>query len=436
MTDTPLFRFFTEGLERKADLHFRVHQALMIGLAFLFPFAQFLLPLFAILLGINAFLYGLLASDRLGTAYRAKKERVLPFLLTGFFLLYLVGTAYTDHFSEALFDLQKKIGFLFFPLLFLFMPAMKEKEGKRVLFAFVLGCCVAAILGFIQALVNFYGHSDHHLQYLYGGYFAFEVHRGYLAIYFLFGASAALWLINNKRKGDPWIGRKQLLVPAFLLVLVALFMTASRSSILVLPVLVLLIVFRDIKGSWRFRWGLLGILFAALIALLILFPKNYQRLKESYRTVVEVASGKGVEEVETGKMRLKVWSVGSGIFLDHWLKGMGTGDDDKALEKKYRGQGWDMGEFRGMDVHCQYLQTGIALGIPGILLLVGILFRTLLVGYRSNLLLLVMGTVLLVTAFFESVLERQAGILFFACFLPFMAVGWNYGKEEEAHEVG
>jgi O-antigen ligase len=87
-----------------------------------------------------------------------------------------------------------------------------------------------------------------------------------------------------------------------------------------------------------------------------------------------------------------------------------------ALMKTYEEKHFSAAFESKLNVHNQFLQTTIALGIIGGLLLVSILGYMLVIGFRNNDFILVfLSTVIAVNFLTESMLGREGGLLFF-CF--------------------
>ena len=115
--------------------------------------------------------------------------------------------------------------------------------------------------------------------------------------------------------------------------------------------------------------------------------------------------------------RLKIWPLAVKIIRKHALKGVGTGDVRDALDASYRENGYEFGAEQHLNAHNQFLHTGMALGIFGLAVLIAIFIFSLQWSIRrkdwAHFLFLM---VVLLNSLTESILERQAGILFFCFF--------------------
>ncbi|MEL6135286.1 MAG: O-antigen ligase family protein [Bacteroidota bacterium] len=119
-------------------------------------------------------------------------------------------------------------------------------------------------------------------------------------------------------------------------------------------------------------------------------------------------------------MRLATWQTTWEIFMAHPLLGVGKGDLPAEMRQQFEVNGWGARTDRPMlDPHNQYLSSAASLGIPGLFLVILGLLTFLMVKKASFLVhLLVWGLAVLMATgmLFESLLERQAGMIFWAIF--------------------
>jgi O-antigen ligase len=100
------------------------------------------------------------------------------------------------------------------------------------------------------------------------------------------------------------------------------------------------------------------------------------------------------------------------------LLGVGTGDVKDALISEYDKQTVDEFTIKKLNAHNQYLQTFIALGLAGILVLLILLCTiTILLGYNKMYDGTLLTVIIAFNMLFESMLETQAGVVFIAFFL-------------------
>ena len=83
--------------------------------------------------------------------------------------------------------------------------------------------------------------------------------------------------------------------------------------------------------------------------------------------------------------------------------------------------------------HNQYLQTGLEIGVLGMVILLFIVGYGIVKGYKTrNWLLLLLATCLAYNCLFESMLQRQSGIVFFTFWLVILSI---YSLKNEHKEI-
>jgi O-antigen ligase len=321
------------------------------------------------------------------------------------------------------------VGFLFFPILFAVIPFPSSKAFDRILMGFVAGALVACFMGFYNAMSHYFAKGGGSPYLLYGQYFAYGIHRGYLALYLLF-ATAILLRLAVLRPSRERVLPMGWGFPVLLILLIGLFMTGSRTGLITLLPLAAFFIYKELPMSRIQKLAILGGILLVFLASLGLFSRNLKRFErilfidsESFEPLSSDQKAGSV------RVRLMVWSVAWELYKANWLKGVGTGDDDEMLVQAYRDQGYDHLEEARKDAHSQFLQTGIAIGLPGLLILVWTFFRGMVHGMKGRGFLLYLCLILFITAWVESILERQAGILFMAFFIPLLF----YAPKEEVH---
>jgi O-antigen ligase len=146
-------------------------------------------------------------------------------------------------------------------------------------------------------------------------------------------------------------------------------------------------------------------------------PKGFLSGKTGYKTGNEV--------------RLVMWTVTSEEIAKHPL-GVGTGNVDAHLSQRLKQYGQldlakqDEHNAIQYNPHNQFLQTGLEIGLFGLIVLLLFIVQTwrLARNYKNYLLMAVVAS-LVVNSLFESMLQRQSGIVFYAfwmCLLTLISV--------------
>lgn len=162
--------------------------------------------------------------------------------------------------------------------------------------------------------------------------------------------------------------KKVLALTAVATSLTVIFLTASRTGLLGLFVILTLALFTQM-GSMRVRYK-----FGLILVTVLIVALNFERLNiQRYLTLADIGSDYNVTE-ETG--RLEVWRKGYELFLANPITGVGVRCFPMAIgylrEKQNVLPVWQA-------THNSYLQVAVETGIPGL-----ILFLWLIVGCLRN----------------------------------------------------
>jgi len=124
-----------------------------------------------------------------------------------------------------------------------------------------------------------------------------------------------------------------------------------------------------------------------------------------------------------------MWGRALEIIKDATLLGVGTGDVKDKLQENAEIEGYSIIKDRNFNVHNQYLETWMGIGVVGFIILLLLFFVPLF--FRSRHYLLPYLVIILSTSFlFESMLNRLAGVMFFSFFLSLLIFGYQ-AKEVE-----
>jgi O-antigen ligase len=405
-------------------IHDRIFAGSLAAIAFFLPVYGRAIPLIIIVLVLNW-----IADGRFMAGFRNlpgdKRSRVV-FALAAFYLVYLVGMLYTENMEFGWFDMEIKLSFLIFPMVFATTkPALfTRKLLHRVMLAFVAGCVTGSVILLVHAAIGAFGYRIPGYQIPGSFYYmklAWYFHASYLSMYFNFAIAFILFIVTGDRSRSRWATTAWFLV--LLLLTCMVFLLASKSG---LVLFVMVLSFHAIRVLVRLKrpWYALVIVAAGGIAFLTAyhaFPDTFSRVSRAGKVLAGNQARQGVKP-ESNADRLAILKTGAELLKDHFLFGVGTGDVKDALEEGYRRNAMTPALTHHLNAHNQYLQTFVALGIPGILTLVAMLVIPGLYAFRKKeelylVFILVVGLSLL----FESMFEIQAGVVFYTFFNTFMA---------------
>jgi O-antigen ligase len=350
-----------------------------------------------------------------------KHPMVLVLLL--FYLLHLWGMLFTEHVREGWLDIQQKLAFILFPLLLPLIRLLSSEKKEKLQYFFVAGLFISSFISWMLALGHFSDeaylrlHGEAPVDAPYTNYFFSSrlssfVHPGYFATMLIFG----IWLLHRQffSRKKSWQIRLSIFLLQLFLFVTALCML-SKSTILLFPVFLMLGVFTNngVTSLSLKRLVMLTLSLVLLGVLLFFMPS----IRDSFRNAWNVWQHRGVikpdSAIESSELRILTWRTAWDIFCQHPLTGIGTGDVNPELWESYNRQGYAAPADKHLNAHNQFLQTAVALGIPGLLSLLLLPFMAM----RQGIILhrpmwLAMGMMLLWLPMTECWFEQQHGMFF------------------------
>jgi O-antigen ligase len=134
------------------------------------------------------------------------------------------------------------------------------------------------------------------------------------------------------------------------------------------------------------------------------------------------------QETYTGnQVRLILWTVSTQEFQAHPF-GVGTSNLDDAIGARLRKYGLNDLASQNYNSHNQYLQVAVEIGVLGLMLFLGLLgaIFAYAIKWKDTLLFLICAN-LAFNCIFESMLQRQSGIVFYT-FVLLLVYMVNFDK--------
>lgn len=339
-------------------------------------------------------------------------ERAPQFVWIAFYAVLFIYFAFSSDKHDGGIELEHKISFVLFPVI---MLTAKSKFDLRKL---ILTLCFSLLTVSFVGLFNAISCSTS------GGVGCFYTvkispihHPSYLMAYISF-CLMAIWYGFTKR----WHGFNiYWILPFTLLMLVYHLYSQSLAGILFLMLLIAAIVAILVYK----RFGKVVFLGAVLILVLGFFGlvKSVPQIEWQWNSGMKMLSlfaENPKEFVQTrdfpmtgNEERLTVWAASSVIISENPL-GVGLGVSDDALKEKLIDFNQAEQAEKALNAHNQFFQFGLEMGWIGIVFFVGIaLYLTVFAIRTRNWLLLVLIASLLFNSLFESMLQRQSGMVFY-----------------------
>lgn len=324
------------------------------------------------------------------------------------YLLHIVGLLYTNDLKSGTFDLEQKLSLALFPILFFSGSEIDQHHQLKILRSFIYGCALAGLICLVNAFYKYYISGE--ANYFFYSQFSVITHASYFAMYACFG----IILILFRKEIIKHLVLKALLI-TFLTIIVIL--TSSKSGLLSLVMIILAKLIYDIVQIKKYKRSFIMILVISIssISIYLLFPKSFERISEMKESIQTSSSA-----VNTTTSRISIWKSSFTIISSHFIFGVGTGDVKDALKQAYALKNEKQFIEKNLNAHNQFLQTFIALGLPGILVLLSLLLSVIYTSFKAQVLDgTLLGIIIAINMLFESMLETQAGVVFIAFFLMF-----------------
>jgi len=363
-----------------------------------------------------------------------KKELIfkLNSFMVCFVLLYAayaIGCFFTHHWNWASHYLESKLSFVFFPILFSFR--LKQSFSLRPVTLGLIAANVILVIIGLKTGLAYYSLTHDAKEAFTSVYFSPVHHPTYLAAFNLF-TLAACWYGHFQR----WKGFNRITVVVFTLFsIVVHVLCLSLAGLLLLTIVAGVFILYMVAKRFG-RWAAAGMIAGVPIVLVVLFlsiPTIGGEVKDLGNAVSHYAESPNRFVFEKtgyrsgGEVRLIMWTVSTMEFMQHPM-GVGTGNVDEYLGYRlYKSNQQEMVP-KEYNPHNQYLQTAVEIGVFGLLILLSILVS----GFRfarkhKNWLLLICLAALVFNCLFESMLQRNSGIVFFT-WIPCLLIVYSNSK--------
>ena len=339
------------------------------------------------------------------------------FVMYGVFTVFLLSGIWNEwNHQTALSEVETKISYLAFPLLFLFTSNSILHSLRRFQWALVSGCVFFALICHVHAV---FGFSETGLweEFVYGR-LAWTFHPTYLGFFYLLSMVflAGEFLDSmNKRKSN-W-----LVLGIVFFSLETAFM-ASRAGFLALFLFYAIFAFHVFRNGKNKKRALV-VFSSSMLSFIILFLSFSPisgRAKEAVENSKSISATKKEEKVASTSERIVSWQTAWEIGRDYPL-GVGTGNWKSHFKERYLLKGANFAAEHSHPAHNAYLQILVEWGWQGLLTLLSLLFAGFRRAWQMNDLFFL--TFILAVSFhfiFESMLELQQGLVFIGFWMFFL----------------
>jgi O-antigen ligase len=331
-------------------------------------------------------------------------------ILPVFYLIHGIAMIYTSNMHSGWFDLEVKLSLFIVPVVFYIQhKSFNLLNVKTMKWLYLVSITMVGLCLFILAIIKTTQTHEIHLYYL---DFSAPYHPTYLAMYVLMGLVFLLDFFASEKN----ILLATLLFLWVLLLLGFIYFLSSKAGILSTSIVFVLASFHYIFRNKLWVKPVL-LLFVMTVFTYVGISENI-RFKAVESTVKTASTD--VATSESNAVRWLVWHAGVDLVKQHWLCGVGTGDIKDVLMQEYAKRNMQGAFKEKLNAHNQYLETFLAQGLLGILWLVFIFVFALKKALKKKNIPWLLFLVLVGFNFlFESMLNTQAGVVFFAYFYSF-----------------
>lgn len=381
-----------------------------LTIAFILPFGINYSPI-VILWAIAFFCF-----DNVSLGLKTIFKNPWTYVFFAFFLIHTISYFFSHNKAEAATIIERKLSFFAIPLLVVGSRELSGIQIKNTLITFVSGCFLASVVSLIRAFylwivsdVNAFFYSD----------FTFLMHPSYFAMYLIF--SQIIIILYYKT----WLSHlSQLNLKIALLsfvLLLCIFLSSSKMGLITAAVLIpATLTIQLYKKGFKKTIALFYVVFIAAIFIAYqLFPQPFERLK---RAVSVASSVETIDktDAESTAVRILIWKEASALIKQHLWFGVTPGDVNDELCRVYEEKGLTGALRKQLNAHNQYLQTFLGTGIPGFVLVLVMTIGLMIYGlYKNKLLLVIFAALITMNFLVESMLQAQAGFMFYAFFACF-----------------
>ncbi|MGE0078240.1 MAG: O-antigen ligase family protein [Bacteroidales bacterium] len=343
-------------------------------------------------------------------------------------VLYAISLLYTKNISKGVADITQKLSLLILPLIFITSWNDIKKYNQTILNSYLFGLVLVSLFLLFRAIWFSYDFSDNTFKFIpidtpwenYFFYFRFThpYHPTYLSLYLCLG----LAIVTNNFIEIKSVFHKVVFTLFYLLFLTIVYLSSSKAGLVVGAIVFITSIFWIIGRKSRIYAGVVSVIIAILV---IIFMLNNSRVVyfidyirgnvDTTWSADQIAFQNKLKSEAT--VRIDIWRSIPNSIGNEWFLGVGIGDTKDVLVNGYKKNGVDYAANMELNAHNQYLEVFVGLGILGFVILLLILS----IGYRTaflerSMLLFNFIMIISVNMFFESIIERFLGVIFFSFF--------------------
>lgn len=345
----------------------------------------------------------------------------------GFYFLHVTGLIYTENMKEGLFDLEVKMSLFVLPVMILSDKEFIATHFKKIVISFVAGNIIASLGCISHGIYKAISFSD--TSYLSYAKFSLFHNPSYSSLYLVFSMGIIFWF--NVKNDFFQLGKWfyiSILVMFFFSGVVYLNYSKSGLGSAVLGMIFFLYIYIRYPNKKKPLTISLILLFTVVTVFFLRNPRilgtdsslpsgMVHFLKTQTRSIDPTTC-------EGWTLRYLMNIQALELIRENPLTGVGTGDVMKKLMNKYETKNMTCLKDKRINAHNQFLETYVGIGIVGFALLLLLTFYPLVYSIKHHQILLSVFSLAIIVGFmFESMLNTQAGVVFYSLFYSLLRVG-------------
>lgn len=339
------------------------------------------------------------------------------YLMMAYWLMYLLSMLWTQNQAEGWAEVGSLACFAVFPLIYAITDFRQvKKEHFRLMFwLFVVAMSGLFVVRFALVASRYNPAEDTFIWYMLTQANVFyAIHHSYMSVYLLAGLAFLYTEVWNVRQSRHQVLTLALLVVCAVCLCLFLMCINSRAGLLCLLLLVGMCWLHLVWVKKKYLTGVVALVLASVLVVAVHFalPGHFRNLST---TVSQLMSG------NTSDGRVEIMANAIAVIKENPLLGVGAGDRMDVLAPFYVNES----EKLVYNPHNQYLDTFMATGVVGFLILLSMLSLSGLNAWkRRDLAMVLILVVWAVSLLFESMLERQMGYVFFCLLMILYGISW------------
>jgi len=360
-----------------------------------------------------------------------------PLIWLGFyFLLIVISLIWTSNTKAGTFEVQQKLSLLLLPLLVFANKELLLKNKTKLYFTYLFSISAAALFCFVKGFLLLHTHPE---NFIYKeGWFPFYeelslfIHVTYFSWYILLGI-AILFYLNTQTTRTTL---KLVYLSWSFFFALCLYYLSSKGAWLAFVFLIgyyLLYFLKTVKQPWMY---VVLLLFTVGIAAYLL--RTNPRIVAAKKMATELfqpdqLSAESASDASNGQ-RIAVLNSSWHVIQQQLFFGVGAGDVIDELTKEYQRMNYKVLSKKRLNSHNQFIESWVMLGLIGFLVMLIHLFLLIRLALKNRFTLLSSFLLLyVIIGFTESLLNHQAGVVFYAFFVSLLAIQFDHEWVKTTH---